>query len=40
MPNAILTKYDGTITSIPPASVVAILSTALDKPDEDKPQLR
>ena len=40
MPNAILTKYDGTITSIPPASVVAILSTALDAPDADRPQLR
>lgn len=40
MPNAILTKYDGTITSIPPASVVAILSTALDAPNPERPQLR
>jgi|GEM_PF-1175669 len=40
MPNAILTKHDGTITSIPADSVVAILSTALDAPDETRPQLR
>lgn len=40
MPNAILTKHDGTITSIPADSVVAILSTALDAPDEARPQLR
>ena len=40
MPNAILTKHDGTITSIPADSVAAILSTALDTPDENRPQLK
>lgn len=40
MPNAILTKHDGLITSIPADSVVAILSTALDTPDPSKPELR
>lgn len=40
MPNAILTKHDGTITSVPADSVVAILATALDAPDETRPQLR
>lgn len=40
MANAILTKHDGTITSIPADSVVAILSTALDAPDESRPQLK
>lgn len=40
MPNAILTKHDGTITSIPADSVVAILATALDAPNEQKPMLR
>lgn len=40
MANAILTKHDGTITSVPVDSVVAILSTALDAPDEARPQLR
>lgn len=40
MPNAILTKHDGTITSVPADSVAAILSTALDAPDTDRPQLR
>lgn len=40
MPNAILTKHDGTITSVPADSVVAILSTALDAPDENRPQLK
>ena len=40
MPNAILTKHDGTITSIPADSVIAILSTALDEPDANRPQLK
>lgn len=40
MANAILTKHDGTVVSIPPDSVVAILATALDAPDEQKPLLR
>lgn len=40
MPNAILTKADGLITSIPADSVVAILSTALDAPNPEKPELR
>ena len=39
MPNATLTKHDGTITSIPADSVIAILSTALDEPDANRPQL-
>lgn len=40
MPNAILTKHDGTITSIPAGSVIAILSAALDAPDASRPHLK
>jgi tRNA A37 threonylcarbamoyladenosine synthetase subunit TsaC/SUA5/YrdC len=40
LPNAILSKHDGTIVSIPADSVVGIWSTALDKPDEQRPGLR
>lgn len=40
MPNARLTKDDGNLISLPADSVVAILSTALDAPNPDRPAVR
>lgn len=40
MNNVILTKDDGLVCSVPAASVVAILSTALDAAMSDRPHMR
>lgn len=40
MSSVVLTKDDGLVCSLPAASVIAILSTALDTPLEKRPHLR
>ena len=40
MSSVILTKDDGLVCSLPAVSVVAILSTALDRPIESRPHMR